>query len=417
MKFGVFYEMQLPRPWTRTSEYELFQNALIQIELADRLGYDYAWEVEHHFTEEYSHSSAPCVFLGAASQRTKQIRLGHGVVQLPTNHIARVAERVSTLDLLSNGRVELGTGEGSATTEIHPFNIRFRDKREIWEESIQALIPMFRDEGTEFHGKYIDFPLRNVIPKPRQTPHPPLWLACSSMATIEMAARRGMGALGFQFVSPEAATAWVNCYYNNIVHNLDRLADYQVNPNIAMVCGFMCAETDELAYEKAAGWTFFIFALQYYSKNGYAEPGKLNMWDKYLEWRETPKAKEALHTGLIGSPDTIRRKLREYEKSNVDQVILLNQSGKNTHEDICASLELFAREVMPEFHARDPEHQTWKAQVMSGAITLEDRDTTAFPKFLGQPDEHLAASVGATELKRMLEERDRASGTVGAGAG
>lgn len=407
MKFGVFYEFQLPRPWTDRSEYDLLQNGLIQVELADQLGYDYAWEVEHHFTEEYSHSSAPEVFLAAASQRTKNIRLGHGVVQLPTNHISRVAERVATLDLLSHGRVELGTGEGSTTTEIHPFHIRFRDKREIWEESIQALIPMFTQQGCEFHGQYIDFPLRNVLPKPYQKPHPPLWVACSSLPTIEFAGQRGMGALGFQFVSPDAATAWVNCYYNNITRRLSKLADYNTNPNIAMVCGFMCAETDALAYEKAAGWTFFIFALQYYSRHGYAEPGKLDMWEKYLEWRETPKAQEALHTGLIGSPDTIRQKLREYEKSNVDQVILLNQSGKNTHEDICASLKLFAREVMPEFHAREPEHQAWKQGVLAGEIQLEEIDTTPFQKFLGQPDEHLAQSMTSANLKKRLDAQAR----------
>ena len=108
MKFGIFYELQLPRPWGPDSERQLFNNALTQLELADRLGYDYAWQVEHHFLEEYSHSPAPEVFLGAASQRTRQIRLGHGIIQLTTNHPARVAERVSTLDLLSNGRVELG---------------------------------------------------------------------------------------------------------------------------------------------------------------------------------------------------------------------------------------------------------------------------------------------------------------------
>ncbi|HEV7286926.1 MAG TPA: LLM class flavin-dependent oxidoreductase, partial [Kaistia sp.] len=101
MKFGIFYEHQVPRPWEARSEYQLFQDSLAQIELADKLGYDYAWEVEHHFLEEYSHSSAPEVFLGAASQRTKNIRLGHGIIQLTTNDPHRVAERVSTLDLLS----------------------------------------------------------------------------------------------------------------------------------------------------------------------------------------------------------------------------------------------------------------------------------------------------------------------------
>src|SRR5436190_1568189 len=84
MKFGIFYEHQLPRPWSADSEYRLLHESLAQIELADGLGYDYAWEVEHHFLEEYSHSSAPEVFLGAASQRTRRIRLGHGVIPLPT---------------------------------------------------------------------------------------------------------------------------------------------------------------------------------------------------------------------------------------------------------------------------------------------------------------------------------------------
>src|ERR1700757_3490415 len=113
MKFGIFYEHQLPRPWGAKSEYQLLQDSLTQIELADKFGYDYAWEVEHHFLEEYSHSSAPEVFLGAASQRTRRIRLGHGIYQVTTNHPARVAERVSALDLLSSGRCEFGMGESA----------------------------------------------------------------------------------------------------------------------------------------------------------------------------------------------------------------------------------------------------------------------------------------------------------------
>src|SRR5262249_25871318 len=111
MKFGIFYELQLPRPWVEGDELRLYQNALTQLETADRVGYDYAWVVEHHFLEEYSHSPAPESFLAAASQRTRQIRLGHGIFQLTTNHPARVAERVAVLDLLSNGRCEFGMGE------------------------------------------------------------------------------------------------------------------------------------------------------------------------------------------------------------------------------------------------------------------------------------------------------------------
>src|SRR6188768_1268388 len=306
MRFGVFYELQLPKPWSSDDEYTLLNNALDQVELADRLGYDYAWEVEHHFLEEYSHSSAPEVFLAAASQRTTNIRLGHGIVQLPTNHPARVAERVSTLDLLSHGRVELGVGEGSSVTELHPFDRRFRDKRAIWEDAMRCLMPMFSEEGCEYHGEYFDFPLRNVIPKPRQQPHPPLWVACSQLETIEMAGRRGMGALGFQFVSAEAARAWVNAYYNAFVHDLDLLCDHATNPNIAVVSQFMCAPTDEEARAQADGSSFFQFALAYYGTHPPGVPGETNMWEEYVAFRETPKGQASRHSGLIGSPDTIR---------------------------------------------------------------------------------------------------------------
>ena len=195
MKFGIFYEHQLPRPWSADSEYRLLHESLAQIELADGLGYDYAWEVEHHFLEEYSHSSAPEVFLGAASQRTRRIRLGHGVIQLPTNHPIRVAERVATLDLLSGGRVELGLGEAQGPVELHPFGRRVRDKRDVWEEAVRALIPCFTQTSVEFHGRFFDFDDVRVIPKPMQQPHPPLWYGLSHAAGAEWSATNRVNVL------------------------------------------------------------------------------------------------------------------------------------------------------------------------------------------------------------------------------
>jgi alkanesulfonate monooxygenase SsuD/methylene tetrahydromethanopterin reductase-like flavin-dependent oxidoreductase (luciferase family) len=387
MKFGVFYELQLARPWTVDSEWQLYHDALDELELADRLGYDYAWEVEHHFLEEYSHSSAPEVFLAAASQRTRDIRLGHGIMQLTTNHPAKAVERISALDLVSDGRVEFGMGESASITELHPFGVRFRDKREIWEDAVRCAIPMFADGGVEYHGPHFDFPLRNVLPKPRQKPHPPLWTACSQLETIEYAGRRGLGALGFQFVSADAAHAWVHAYYNAMTKRLDKLADYPVNPNIALVSMFMCAETDEEARARADGATFFQFCLRYYNSpdRRRPEPGEVNMWDEYTAWKTAnpTSAQRALSGGLIGSPETIRRKLRRFEASNIDQVILLNQAGRNTHADICHSLELFASEVMDEFHARIPAHEEWKAGVMAGEIELEEIDTAGFQQRFG----------------------------------
>src|SRR4030088_1854791 len=118
MKFGIFYELQLPRPWLPGGELQLYQNALDQVELADRLGYDFTWEVEHHFLEEYSHSPAPEVFLGGARRRPRQTRLAHGIMQLTTVHSARVAECIAALDLVSRGRVEFGMGESASVTEL-----------------------------------------------------------------------------------------------------------------------------------------------------------------------------------------------------------------------------------------------------------------------------------------------------------
>ena len=407
MKFSLFYELQLPRPWEKDSELNLYQNALDQVELADKLGYHCAWETEHHFLEEYAHSPAPEVFLAAASQRTKNIRLGHGIIQLTTSHPARVAERVACLDLVSKGRVEFGTGEAGSLTELEPFGRAIAEKRAVWEDAIRAIMPMFKDGGAQYDGPYFKFPLRNVLPKPVQKPHPPLWVACSELTTIEMAGRRGIGALGFQFLSAEMAHAWVHAYYNAFTKRQEKLADYQANPNIAMVSYFMCAETDEEARRRADGITFFQFAVAYYSGSktrARGAPGTVNLWTEYEAWkRANPEAvQKAQSGGLIGSPDTIRRKLLKYEASNIDQIVLLNQAGNMRHEHICESLELVAKHVMPAFLDREPQHQRWKERVLSRDIELEEIDTAPFRQRFGSGkgikyDQLVSATAAAKE--------------------
>jgi alkanesulfonate monooxygenase SsuD/methylene tetrahydromethanopterin reductase-like flavin-dependent oxidoreductase (luciferase family) len=129
----------------------------------------------------------------ASSQRTERIRLGHGIIQLTTNHPARVAEKVACLDLVSNGRVEFGMGEASSLTELGPFDRTLEEKRAIRQDAVRCILPMFTHEGWQYEGPYFKFPLRNVLPKPVQKPHPPLWVACSQLETIEMAGRRGSG--------------------------------------------------------------------------------------------------------------------------------------------------------------------------------------------------------------------------------
>lgn len=206
VRFGIFYEHQLPRPWDDGAEERLYRDALEQVEIADRVGFDYVWAVEHHFLEEYSHSSAPEVFLAAASQRTRRIRLGHGIVQVPppVNHPARVAERVAALDLVSGGRVDFGTGEASSMAELGGFGVPREEKRAMWQDAMDAITRMFVEEPfAGWDSPYLRMPPRNVIPKPVQKPHPPLWVACSRRETIHFAARNGIGALSFSFAEPE----------------------------------------------------------------------------------------------------------------------------------------------------------------------------------------------------------------------
>jgi alkanesulfonate monooxygenase SsuD/methylene tetrahydromethanopterin reductase-like flavin-dependent oxidoreductase (luciferase family) len=300
----------------------------------------------------------------------------------------RVAERIATLDLLSGGRVEFGTGESSSEAELGGFGIEPTDKRAMWEEGLRvALRCMTETPFTGHSGEFVMMPPRNVVPKPRQKPHPPLWTACSQLPTIAYAGEKGLGALGFQFVSADAAHAWVHAYYNGMTKRLAKLADYPANPNIALVSMFMCARTDEEARAKADGATFFQFCLRYYNSADRARPapGEVDMWVEYGKWKAAnpEQAERALTGGLIGSPESIRRKLRKFEASHIDQVILLNQAGRNSHQDICDSLELFAEEVMPEFHANVPAHEAWKADVIAGRLELEEIDTQAFQDRFG----------------------------------
>jgi alkanesulfonate monooxygenase SsuD/methylene tetrahydromethanopterin reductase-like flavin-dependent oxidoreductase (luciferase family) len=364
MKFGTFYEHQLPRPWQPGAELKLFQDALDQVELADRLGIDHMWEVEHHFLEEYAHSSAPEIFLAACSQRTKRIRLGHGIVLLPPayNHPARVAERIATLDLVSNGRVEFGTGESSAEAELGGFLIPRAEKRDMWQESLGAIARMFVEDPFLGHeGKYFKMPVRNVVPKPVQKPHPPLWVACSRRETIHLAAKLGIGALTFAFVTPEEARQWVNDYYTTLENECEPIG-YAINPNIAIVTGFMCDPNQERAVAMGEdGLKFFSYALGHHYVFGKHEPGKTDIWRSY---KATPINIPGAggDNACIGTPDLIRKRLTEYEEAGVDQVVFISQAGNNKHEDICSSLNLFAEKVLPEFKDREEKRAKAKAE-------------------------------------------------------
>ena len=367
MQFGIFYEHQLPRPWDDDAEHRLLKQALEQVELADHLGIDYAWEVEHHFLEEYSHSSAPEVFLAACSQRTKRIRLGHGIVLMPAayNHPARVAERIATLDLISDGRVEWGTGSSSSRSELEGFGIDPAHKQAMWEEAVrEAARMMCSAPYPGYQGQHFSMPARNVIPKPLQKPHPPLWLACSNRETIRVAARKGMGALTFAFIDPENARFWVEEYYATFEKECVPIGR-TVNPNVAMVTGLMCHPDSEVAVARGGeGFRFFGYALSHFYITGSHAPGRFHLWEDFQ--KHAPK--EYAPTGGIGNPAQVQANLENFEAIGVDQVIFVQQAGNNRHEHICASLELFADQVMPGFAQRHAAQSATKAERLAPAI-------------------------------------------------
>lgn len=391
MKFGIFYEHQLPRPWGPDDEHRLLTEALEQVELADRLGFDVVWEVEHHFLEEYSHSSAPEVFLAACSQRTRRIRLGHGIVQLPIafNHPARVAERIATLDLVSDGRVEFGTGESSSEAELGGFLIDRATKRAQWDEALGAICRMFVEEPFAGHkGTFFEMPPRNVVPKPLQKPHPPLWVACSRRETILLAAERGIGALSFSFIEPAEAKRWVDDYYRILTSEACVPAGFALNPNVAIVTPLMCHRDEAEAIERGIdGAHFFGYSLAHYYAFGSHQPGVTDIWQEFQKNRsmfgfdravasrtggslgaQVMEAGLGALRGCIGTPAQIAELLRGYEAAGVDQVIFVSQAGRNRHDHICESLELFATQVMPEFAEREAAREKAKAERLEAAV-------------------------------------------------
>jgi alkanesulfonate monooxygenase SsuD/methylene tetrahydromethanopterin reductase-like flavin-dependent oxidoreductase (luciferase family) len=438
LRFGIFYEHQLPRPWDGGAERRLYEDALEQVEIADRVGFDYVWAVEHHFLEEYSHSSAPEVFLAAASQRTRRIRLGHGIVQVtpPVNHPARVAERVATLDLVSGGRVDFGTGEASSMAELGGFGVRRTEKRAMWEDAMEALSRMFVEEPfAGWQSPYFQMPPRNVIPKTLQKPHPPLWVACSRRETIHFAARKGIGALSFSFAEPEDAGEWVKEYYRLLASEECVPAGFAVNPNVAVVLPMMCHEDEATAIERGIdGAHFFGFALAHYYGTSPHEPGRTNIWEQFLRHRETrgfsrgiinaddaPLGVRVMQQGIgslrgaVGTPDQIAELVRRYEAVGVDQVIFVLQAGPTKHEHICASLELFGKQVIPRFAEGREERERAKAERLAPAIEaalarrepprasvpyrIDETAELARARRATQPSLRAIASAGRSELR------------------
>ena len=421
MRFGVFYELQLPRPWNEGDEHRLFKEALDQIVLADRLGFDFAWEVEHHFLDEYSHSSAPEVFLAAAAGLTSNIRLGHGIKQvIPAyNHPARSAECLASLDLLSDGRVEFGIGEGATRLELGAFGIAAKEKRALALESAEQICNMMvLTPYPGFEGQGFSMPCRNVLPKPLQKPHPPLWMACTNRDTIKVAARNGIGALAFSFLDPEEAKTWSTIYYDIIKSEECVPLGWSVNANLAMVSAFSMHEDRAEAIRRGQdNFEFFRYSQQKLVAEDFV-PGCSDMWGDFLAARgdasdrliQAALARAEFDGAGIGTPDDMRRHLASMQESGVDQVIFLQQAGRNSHRNICDSLELFAETVMPDFTRDVAEREARKAAELAPFIEAALARKSYMQPLAPEGVPVVKASVKTAKFD-AVEQRQQAAGS------
>ena len=194
-----------------------------------------------------------------------------------------------------------------------------------------------------------------------------LWVACSNRETIKLAAKLGIGALTFAFVDPAEARQWVDDYYRILKTECTPIG-HAVNANVAMVTGFSChRDAEEAARRGLEGFQFFGYALGHHYGFGEHKAGRTNIWENFQRARgQMPDA--GPNRGGIGTPDMLRAHLRKFADAGVDQVTFIQQGGRNRHEHICDSLQLFASEVMPEFHEPEAERERVKREELAPYI-------------------------------------------------
>jgi len=364
MKFGLFFELSVPQPLTRADEAQVYRDALEQGRLADELGFSTAWAVEHHFLQEYSHCSAPEVFLTAVAMSTRRIRVGHGgVVCVPQiNHPIRVAERAAALDIISGGRLDMGTARASTFTELGGFMADPDTTKISWDEYIHVLPRLWTEERVRYDGTTFSFPERPVVPKPVQEPHPPLWVTVTSPGTECDAADRGIGCLGVAAASFREQERRTHEYRRRIRQCSP--AGRVVNDQIATMNYLFCHEDDEVA-SRVGGAMFSTFGMlnshllwarEVYPTPAYQSLGNLAAGVVAQVRDDNPGARRPIPDGVaIGDPKRIIEAIKVWEAIGVDAInFLLNAANVVPQEQVLRSMRLFAAEVMPHFAEGEP---------------------------------------------------------------
>jgi len=352
MKFSLLYELQMPKPWSATAERDCYMQALDQIKLADEVGFEIVWAVEHHFLTEYAHCSAPEVFLSAVAQHTQNIRIGHGVVLLPFNynHPIRVAEKIGALDIMSNGRVEFGTGRSTTIAELGGFGVNPEQSRAEWEEGLEVVVKAFRDAPLEHDGEYLSIPPREVWPKPIQKPHPPLWMAGSQPDTFTVAGHKGLGVLCFQLTEEGVGACVQN--YRSALKTAEPVGDV-INDQFAALALTHCGRRPDTRTHGVEGARWFlqkVVEILIGLKDSDSYEYLKDMIDLDNQPKDaTTEELEAHPFVVVGDPDHCIEKLETVEVLGMDQIITFQQMGAIPHERIMQSIQLFGDEIIPHF--------------------------------------------------------------------
>ena len=381
MQFSLAYEMQRPT----LDDHAVIEETIEQCVLADKMGFDAVWFVEHHFLTTFSASPCPEVIFGALSRLTDRIRLGFGVVILPYHHPIRVAERVAMVDHLSHGRVDFGTGR-SAPYEQTGMGIDPRNTREMWDESLTMIPKIWESDTFEWEGKFWNVPPREVLPKPYQKPHPPIWVAALQPATYELAAQKGIGVMALGVNAPSVLEPHIKAY-RETVKDADPVGNFVNNQWLSScfgLCGEDNARTQELCAQSLK--TFFGPGRPYVQdqKDVYARlveqwggvPDHLTQnFSRYVDvavegvsanggqidlsggtalaqkiWEEFD-AETLANRGVIvaGDPEHCIEAVKIHEATGVDQLQFLMATETVGHEDVMKSIEMFGKHVIPEF--------------------------------------------------------------------
>ena len=387
MQFGLLYECQRPFQGTEIDWNALYKETLEQCELADQVGFDNLWFVEHHFLTGFSGSPSQDAMFGALSRITKNIRIGYGVCILPYHHPVRVAERVALLDQLTDGRIEVGTGRSNAYEQTG-LGIDPRDTRSLWNESINMLPKIWTSDEYEYEGEHWSVPKRRVLPKPFQQPHPRMYLACTSEDSFRLAAQKGIGVLSSASYAVEVLKEKVQIY-RDALKDCEPVGEFITEFWGNNVHGF-CDDDDDYAKELAAESmkTFFGPDKPYIAGRIGAYEELLEAWggvpdhltadfSRWLRQSDEEHQQLAQDVGLsldagpgaaraaiaqldgktlsdrgviiAGNPESCIKTCQMYEDIGVDQVMLIMQTETIPHEKVMASIEKFGKEVIPHF--------------------------------------------------------------------